>query len=134
MKLPMTKTEVAKIRFHLEDLEREIAPAISSALKRHFNRLTDKDGFESFGLHIMPDGRLHLDLGPLFGFDERSETTPSISFSIVDLLRDHLEAECWFAEAGKKKELLHVKPFRAQLQECLRLIDYVVEQMKEIEE
>jgi hypothetical protein len=134
----MTKTENAKIDLNVEGFG-ALATPIARAVNKHFAHLTSTD--ESISIDIdTPDGQLTLDLGTCFGWDEKSESSPSITFSLVDLVRDHLEFALWFYWASQHKEreerftagdaMYYAGPFREQLRECIRLIDAVESHVK----
>jgi hypothetical protein len=134
----MTKTETTKINLNLEDFG-ALATPIERALNKHFSHLRSTD--ESISIDIATlDGQLTLDLGTCFGWDEKSESSPSIKFSLVDLVREHLEFALWHHFASKNKEakerfmsedaMLYAGPFREQLRECIRLIDAVESHVK----
>jgi hypothetical protein len=137
----MSKSENAKIDLvtNCTDMFGTLAAAIGRALNRYFGKLTSND--ESMQVVLWgPEGHLTLDLGPLFGWDEKSESCPSIKISLVDIVRDHLEFALWFHYASANKEtkdrfmakdaMLHAGPFREQLRECIRLIDAVETQIE----
>jgi hypothetical protein len=141
MQIPMTETENAKIdlRADCKALFGVLAESIGRAMNKHFAHLTSQD--ESMAIDIdTPDGQLTLDLGSCFGWDCKSETSPSIKISLIDLVREHLQFALWFYYASKDKEkkdrftageaMYFAGPFREQLRECIKLIDAVEAHIK----
>jgi hypothetical protein len=132
MKLSMTKAEAAKIGLqnNLADCFGELSIQIGATLERALrDRLTEKDGDETFQAHITKDGRIEIELGPLFGFDEKSESTPSFSFDLIDLVKAELEFGVWVTQ-GKKEALTYVTALRDKLTKCAQLIDHVAARLK----
>jgi hypothetical protein len=141
MRIPLSKSEHAKIDFTLncKDLFGALAAPIGRAMNRFLAGLTTND--ESMSLDLDGrEGHLTLDLGTCFGWDEKSESSPSIKISLVDLVRDHFELPLWMYHASANREtkdrftakeaMTYAGPFREQLRECIRLIDAVEAQIE----
>lgn len=126
MNLLMTKAQAAKLDFSLNCKEmfgRELGQPIADALANYFRSgLTNED--ECFKIYVI-NGRLELILGPLFGIGtEQDDGSPFLIIPLIEVIRNELEMGLWFTREGERGDpLLHVRGLRADLQECIDLID-----------
>ena len=128
MKLPMSETEAAKFDFSAacEDLiaDKTLRPTMAKALKQYFHHLTNEE--EAFSAHIA-DGQIGIEFS-LCGFDKDPESRtsccgPTLSFSLVDLVRDHIEFSLNWLNYDRRD----AHALRIQLEECIRMIDWADE-------